>query len=386
MEDIGWLLPIAGGLAGIAIGAVARLNHFCTLAALERYWYANDSTGLRTWVLAATVAIIATQAMTLSGFVDLRSAFYLDPNFGWSGAIIGGLAFGFGMALVGTCGFGALVRLGGGSLRSLVVLLVLGLSALATQRGLVAQGRVMIVDDLAADLSFAGDQSLGALVSAFIGFDARFPTAVIVASLLLFWIFSSADYRGRLDRIATAAVIGCAIAFGWLVTTWGAQHAFEPVQLEAGSFVVPVGDTLIQFVAYTGVLPDYGVGLVVGVPLGAAAVAWRKHDVRWEACDDARELGRHLVGAILMGAGGVFAMGCTIGQGVTAASVLALSVPLVMVSITLGARLGLSYLLEGSIWTAFRTPKHEPTKQLVAQTRGREVSGALRGEVKGERG
>lgn len=362
MEDIGWLLPIVGGLAGIVIGAVARSQHFCTLAALERHWYANDSTGLRTWVLAATVAIIATQAMSAGGLVDLRGSFYLDPNFGWSGAIIGGLAFGFGMALVGTCGFGALVRLGGGSLRSLVVLLVLGLSALAAQRGLIAQVRVKIVDDLAADLSFAGDQSLGSLASAFLGFDARLATAVVVVGLMLFWVFSSADYRSRFGQIAAGAVIGCTIAFGWLATSWGAQHAFQPVQLEAGSFVVPVGDSIIQLIAYTGVLPDYGVGLVVGVAIGAAAVAWRRRDVRWEACDDARELGRHVLGAVLMGTGGVFAMGCTIGQGVSGASVLALSVPLAMISIALGARFGLSYLLEGSIWAAFRISRHEPAK------------------------
>ena len=84
MDDIGWLLPFAGGLTGIAIGAAARLDRFCTLAALERHWYAGDSRGLRTWVLAATIAIIVTQAMTLTGTVDLRSSFYLNPAFGWT--------------------------------------------------------------------------------------------------------------------------------------------------------------------------------------------------------------------------------------------------------------------------------------------------------------
>ena len=359
MEDVGWLLPIAGGLAGIVIGAAARYDRFCTLAALERHWYANDSSGLRTWVLAATVALIATQAMLLTGLVDLRRSFYLDPAFGWTGAILGGLAFGFGMALVGTCGFGALVRLGGGSLRSLVVLLVLGLSALAAQRGLIAQARVQVVDNLALDLSFAGDQSLGSLASALLGFDARLVVAFFIAGLLLLWIFSSADYRHRRLHIVTAVIIGCGIAFGWLATSWAAPRAFEPIQLEAGSFVVPVGDTLIQFIAFTGVLPDYGVGLVVGVGIGAALVAWRKRDVRWEACDDARELGRHIVGAFLMGTGGVFAMGCTIGQGVTAVSVLAISAPVVAISIAIGARLGLAYLLEGSIWSVFRITHHE---------------------------
>jgi len=363
MQDVGWLLPVIGVAVGIVIGAMARANRFCTLSALERHWYAGDSTGLRTWVLAATVAIIATQAMAAAGLVDLSRSFYLDPTFRWSGAILGGLAFGFGMALVGTCGFGALLRLGGGSLRSLVVLLVLGLSALAAQRGLVAQARVVLVDDVAADLSFAGDQSLGSLVSALLGFDAHLITAALVAALLLAWIFSAADYRRKPGQIATATVIGCGIAAGWLVTAWGARHAFQPVQLEAGSFVVPVGDTIFRFVALTGELPDYGVGLVLGVGLGAALVAWRRHDVRWEACDDARELGRHITGAFLMGAGGVFAMGCTIGQGVSAASTLALSAPLVMLCIVLGARLGLAYLLEGSPWVVFRLPRQGPAGQ-----------------------
>lgn len=359
MDDVGWMLPLAGGLIGIAIGAAARLDRFCTLAALERYWYAGDATGVRTWVLAAAVAIVVTQALVLSGSVDVSRSFYLSPAFGWTGAILGGLAFGFGMALVGTCGFGALVRLGGGSLRSLVVLIVLGLSALAAQRGLVAQARVEVVDDMALDLGFAGDQSLGSLASALLGVDARIAVAGLVAGLLLLWVFSAADYRRRVGHILTATVIGSGVALGWILTSWTARHAFEPVQIEAGSFVVPVGDTLMQFITYTGVRPDYGVGLVIGVGLGAALVAWRKKDVRWEACDDARELGRHIVGAFLMGVGGVFAMGCTIGQGISAASLLAVSAPLAMLSIAVGARLGLAYLLEGTVSGVFRLSHHK---------------------------
>ena len=362
MLDVDWLIPLAGALTGTVIGAAARADRFCTLSALERHWYANDSSGLRTWVLAATVAIILTQTMILTGVVDLHETFYLNPNFGWTGAILGGLAFGFGMALVGTCGFGALVRLGGGSLRSLVVLIVLGLSALTAQRGLIAQVRVEVVDNLAIDLGFAGDQSISSLVSAAVGTDASLPVACLIAGLLLLWVFASASFRRKFGHMATATIIGSGIAAGWLVTSWGTRNAFEPVQLEAGSFVVPVGDTLMQAITYTGVLPDYGVGLVVGVGLGAALVAWRKKDVRWEACDDARELGRHIIGAFLMGTGGVFAMGCTIGQGVTAASVLAVSAPVVAVSIAVGARLGLAYLLEGSVLSVFHLHHHESAK------------------------
>lgn len=348
-----WFLPLAGLLAGAGMGFAARWQHFCTMSALERYWHADDSSGVRTWVLSAAVALIATQALQFAGLADTHGSFYLSSNLAWTGAIIGGLAFGFGMALVGTCGFGALVRLGGGSLRSLVVLMILGLSALSAQRGLIAQGRIEVVDRLAADLSFAGDQSLGSIASAFTGADMHLLVAVVVAPVMLAWVFSERAYRARFGLIATALIIGIVVAFGWFATTIAAHHSFDPVQIESASFVVPVGDAILQLVTFTGVRPDYGVGLVAGVVIGAALCALHRRDVRWEACDDARELGRHLIGGFLMGAGGVFAMGCTIGQGVSAISVLALSAPLAMLSILVGARLGLAYLLEGSPLMAF---------------------------------
>ena len=343
------LLPILGLGAGAVLGYTARINRFCTLSALERHWYAGDSRGLRTWVLAAAVALIASQTASLLGYADLSQSFYLDPAFGLTGAVLGGLMFGLGMALVGTCGFGALIRLGGGSLRSAVVLIVLGLAALTAQRGLLAPLRILIVDDLALDLSAAGDQSIGSLVSAALGFSVGPLVAAAVALVMLGWIFSSHTYRRAFPEMATGTLIGLSVAFGWIATTWAARHAFGPVQIEAASFVVPVGDTLLQFVTYTGTLPDYGVGLIVGTLMGAGIGAWQKKDARWEACDDARELGRHFMGASLMGVGGVFAMGCTIGQGISAVSTLAISAPVVFFSIVIGARFGLAWLIEGSV-------------------------------------
>ncbi|MCR4268608.1 YeeE/YedE family protein [Nitratireductor sp. ZSWI3] len=361
LQAPGFLLA-AGLFAGIVIGYVARRHHFCTMAALERHWYAGDSRGLRTWALAAGVAMVLTQAMMLGGVADLGGSFYLRPFFGLTGAIIGGLAFGFGMALAGTCGFGALVRLGGGSLRGLVVLIVLGLSALAAQRGLIAPLRVATVDNLAIDLSGAGDQSLGSLASAAFGADLRIAVALLVFALLFGWILRDRTFRRSGGLIAAGTAIGVMIAFGWFVTALATAHSFDPVQLEAGSFVVPVGDTILQAVAFTGTWPDYGVGMVLGVVVGAALCAWRHDDIRWEACDDARELSRHLAGGLLMGTGGVFAMGCTIGQGVSAFSVLAVSAPVVTASIMLGARMGLAYLLEGTPLAAFHRNAAEPAE------------------------
>ena len=353
--ESGLALPLAGLLAGAAMGYVARRHHFCTLSALERRGYAGDDNGVRAWGLAILVAIVLTQALALAGLFDPRHSFYLTSSFGWSGAVLGGLAFGFGMALVGTCGFGALVRLGGGSLGGLVVVIVLGLAALATQRGIIAVSRIAIVDSQAYDLTRLGspDQSLGSLASAFIGHDISWLVTLVVVIALAAWVFRPTAFRRDHGKIAAGTVVGVAVAFGWLATSYIAARSFDPVQIESASFVVPPGDVILQLIAVTGALPDYGAGMVLGVVLGAAAAAIRRHDVRWEACDDARELSRHLAGAVLMGVGGVFALGCTIGQGISAASLLTISAPIVLVSIAVGARLGLAWILEGSIRHAF---------------------------------
>ncbi len=355
-------LPLVGVAAGIVLGFVARLNRFCTLSALERYWYSSDSGGLRTWVLAAAVAMLATQTLAAFGLADIRESFYLRPYLGLSGAILGGLMFGFGMAMVGTCAFGAVVQLGGGSLRSLVVLVTLGLTAVATQRGLLGQLRIALVDDLAIDLTDVGGQSIPVLVSRLLGADVGVLCVALIGGGMLAWIFADRTFRRRGALIATGTAIGLVIAFGWAATSYFATISFEPVQIEAGSFSVPVGDVIMHVITYTGTVPDYGVGLVAGSVIGAGLAAWYRHDALWEACDDARELSRHLAGGALMGVGGVFAMGCTIGQGVTGFSTLALSAPVAFAAILVGARLGLSWMVEGNAWAMFRGRQSGPAE------------------------
>lgn len=357
-----WFLAFAGLGAGFVLGFAARANHFCTMSSLERYWYAGDGRGLRTWVLAAAVALAVTQTLQALGHIDTADSFYIRSEFGWIGAIAGGIAFGFGMALVGTCGFGALVRLGGGSLRSLIVLIILGLAAMSAQKGLLAQVRVVASDNQAIDFSEMGGQSLALILSRLAGADLEIPVAALATVAMLAWVFARRPYRREFSSIATGTIVGLVIAFGWWATTYASQHSFDVVQLEAGSFVVPVADTLMHVITFTGLLPDYGVGLVIGVVAGAAACAFWKRDVRWEACDDARELSRHLAGGVLMGVGGVFAMGCTIGQGITAVSTLAISAPIVMASIFVGARMGLAYLIEGSPLQAFHSLSQHPAE------------------------
>ena len=342
------LLPVAGLLIGILLGAIARQYRFCTLTALERHWYTEDSNGLRSWVLAATVAIIATQLLIYLNVIALDDSFYIIPRISITGSIGGGIMFGVGMALVGTCGFGALVRIGGGSLQSLIVVVGIGLAALSTQRGVLSIARESLIEPLALDISAIGSQSIPAIVSSYAGPSLYWPTVLICVSLLLVWLFKDSSFRNSSSAILSGLLIGLCVALGWLATYLLSQYSYDPVQLESASFVLPPGQLVQTIISGTAPIPDYGVGLVVGVVVGALLIALWHRDIRWEACDDARELRRHLGGALLMGIGGVLAAGCTVGQGVSAASVLALSAPLVFLSICLGARMGLSWLLEGS--------------------------------------
>lgn len=346
--DAAWIVPIGGMAVGTIMGFVARRYNFCTLSSLERHWYANDSIGLRTWVLAIAVAILATQLMVFTQLVNLDESFYLRTDFNLLGAIGGGILFGLGMALTGTCGFGALVRLGSGSLRSLVVIVALGLAALTMQRGILGQFRQAYIEPLSVDLSWVGNQSLGSIISAALGFDARIPVACVLIASLLFWVFKDHRFRNAGGHILAGVVIGLCVATGWLITYRSAQHVFEVISLEAGSFVLPPGNLILHIISVNTSIPDYTIGLILGVVAGAAISASCSKEMHWEACDDAREFGRHLAGAFFMGAGGVLAAGCTIGQGVSAASTLAISAPIVFFSIMLGARIGLSWLLEGS--------------------------------------
>ncbi len=346
-------IAFACGLAsGAVLGVAGRAGRFCTLAMLEDAFFGADFRRLKSFALAAAVALLATQALAQFGIVDLSRSIYLTSSIGLGGAIIGGLMFGVGMALVGTCGFGTLVRVGGGDLRAIVVFLVLGLSALATMRGITGMLRMLLIEPLSLRLSEGSNQTLTSLLDA--GPATRAILVAAIAAALAFWALAD----GRLIRsprlLASGLAVGCAIAFGWFATGWLADDVFDPVRVASLTFVAPLGDTILYIATFSGARLNFGIGSVAGVIAGSFAAALLARGFRWEACDDARELKRHMTGALLMGIGGIMSMGCTIGQGLTAFSTLALSAPITMLAIACGARLGLEFTMTGEWLPAVR--------------------------------
>lgn len=346
-------MAFACGLAaGAVLGVAGRAGRFCTLAMLEDAFFGSDFRRLKSFALAASVALLATQALAAFGIVDLSRSIYLTASIGLGGAVIGGLMFGVGMALVGTCGFGTLVRVGGGDLRAIVVFLVLGLSALATMRGITGMLRLTLIEPLSLRLPEGSNQTLTSLLGA--GSAMRAILVVAIAAALAVWALAD----GRLIRsprlLASGLAVGAAIAFGWFATGWLADDEFDPARVSSLTFVAPLGDAILYIATFSGARLNFGIGSVAGVIAGSFAAAMLARGFRWEACDDARELKRHMTGALLMGIGGIMSLGCTIGQGLSAFSTLAISAPVTMAAITCGARLGLEFTMTGEWLPAVR--------------------------------
>ena len=352
------IVGLGGFAVGLVFGAAVQRTNFCTMGGISDLVLMGDGRRFRAWLLAIAVAIIGTQALHFGGLIDVNKSIYLTPNLGWLGAIVGGLMFGFGMTQTGGCASKTLVRLGSGNLKSLIVMLVLGIFAYMTLRGLLALPRLQI-ETTNIDLTTRGlhDQNLGEMAGAAIGVPAAYAragVAAVVALLFLVICFKDAAFRRSPANIVGGLVVGlCAVA-GWVVTGILANDEFNPVQLASITFVAPAGDSLQYLMTFTGSTINFGIAVIGGVIVGSFLMAMATGSFTLESFVDRNDLMRHLGGAMLMGAGGVLALGCTIGQGITGMSTLALGSLLAWLSILGGGYLGIRYLEEGSFGGALR--------------------------------
>lgn len=321
------------------------------MGAIEDAIVASDFRAAKAWALAAAVAIIGTQSLQWLGLIELVESIYLAPQLDWVAALAGGAFFGLGMALAGTCSFGLIVRFGAGDLRAMVVAAVIGVAAFAFTAGALQPVRSILTGHLAIDLKEVGGGSLAPYISRELGPDWGISAAILIAAGLALPALLDKRVLKRKRLVLAALGLGVAIASGWAVTGAAALAMLEPARIESLSFVAPVGRLLLQIMSEPVQFASFGIASVFGVALGALAVAAWKDELRWEAFDDPREMRRHMIGGVLMGLGGVLARGCTIGQGMSAASALAYSAPIVILGVVIGAKVGLALLLEGrSFW------------------------------------
>lgn len=361
MPTVAQLLPqVLWGafLLAVVFGFVASRTHFCTMGAVADIVNMDDWARMRMWLLAIAVAMLGTTALQWAGLIDTSKAIYTTPAFPWLSYLLGGGLFGFGMVLASGCGSKTLIRIGGGNLKSLVVFVVLGITAFMTLKGIFGVWRVTLLDPLS--FTTGGPQDLPSLLAAASGIPRSKVLPVVAGVLglaLLMFVLRNAEFRHDREKLIGGAVIGALIVGGWYVsgnlgylaedpeTLQEAFVATNSGRMESFSFVSPFAYTLdlLMFWSDKSKAASFGIVAVLGVILGSLLDALLSKSFRWEGFVSAEDTAQHLVGAALMGFGGVTALGCTVGQGLSGVSTLAVGSLLVTAAIIAGAVAGLKY-------------------------------------------
>jgi uncharacterized protein len=353
-----------GGFAlAFAFGAVAARSNFCTMGALSDIVNMGHWGRMRMWMLAMAVAIVGAGTLALTGQFDLTKAVVQRPVLPWLSLLVGGLAFGVGMTLAGGCANKNLVRVGGGSVRSIVVLVFLAIASYMTLKGLFGQWRASWLDPVAINLGEMGwkDQSLATALSRATGLapkTAATTAMAVIALALLAFVFKDRRFRGNAVQIFGGVVLGALVVAGWYVsghlgygenpdTLEDSFFGTNSRTIESLSFVGPLAYTLELLLLWTdkSLHLSFGIASVVGVALGSAAWALWSRSFRWEGFASLADLRNQLIGALLMGFGGVTALGCTVGQGLTGISTLAIGSFIALAGIVAGAVATLKWML-----------------------------------------
>jgi uncharacterized membrane protein YedE/YeeE len=338
------IVVLAGLVIGLAYGAVGLLSGFCLMSSLRGWWAEGDSRLIRSYALALGVAIAAAQLLAAGGVVDLGKSIYLQPSFSAPLMFFGGLLFGYGMVLSNGCGSRALVLLGCGNLRSFVVVIVLGITAQMTLKGLIAPARIAL---LQWSQTAPTVTSLPALLTTF-GFNeisARMLGASAMSGALIIFAFAHAPFQRARGQIAAGFAVGLLVAAGWFATGYLGADDFNPAPVTSLTFIAPIADTLQYAMLSTGLTLNFGIATVAGVFAGSLLTALATRRFHWEAYASPRHMLRSAGGAALMGAGGAMAYGCSIGQGLTGLSTLALASFVAVAGILSGSAAGLRGVL-----------------------------------------
>ena len=334
-----------------AFGAIVQRTRFCTMGAIADVVATGSTLRLRQWVLAAGVAVLGFGLLAAGGWVRAADSVYAGPRWMWLSSLVGGAMFGVGMVLASGCGAKTLVRMGTGNLKGLVVFLVMALAAYATLRGITAVLRDATVDRVFVE--FGQPAIAGHLLASATGWPPAqgLAVAAVLAGLpLLAWALAGKGFSTR-ENLLAGLGLGAIITGMWWVTGalgFVAEHpeTLEPTYLaartgrmEALTFTAPLAYAIdwLMFFSDRSQRLTVGVVSVAGVVTGAALMALARREFRWEGFRTTEDLANHLAGGVLMGVGGVTALGCTIGQGLSGLSNLSLTSFTAVAGIACGA-------------------------------------------------
>lgn len=338
-------MAAGGALVGFVFGWIVFRTNFCTMGSISDFMSFGDFRRFRAWILAAATALIGAQALNHAGIIDLSRSMYSSTQLDWFGNIAGGLLFGLGMVFAGGCASRNLVRAGSGDLRSLVVLIVVGLFAYISIGGILGPVRAELAARTAIKFS-SGPTTFPNFLTNLTGLDPNSATWIatsVIAGIALIYCFKDAAFRSSPSHVFAGIGIGLCVIAGWALTGMAFDDmSTQPIATVSLTYVRPTGDTLEWLQRYTaGPVPNFGVASTLGALAGALASSLAAGRFRLTTFANANDTIRNLFGAALMGIGGVMALGCTIGQGVTGVSTLAVGSFLTFAAIVTGGMMGI---------------------------------------------
>jgi uncharacterized membrane protein YedE/YeeE len=350
------LVVVLAFALAFVFGAVAQRVSFCTMGAISDVANFGDWRRMRMWLLAIAVAVAGVGVMQAIGWIDTGKSIYTSARVPWLSHVVGGFLFGFGMTIASGCGSKTLIRAGAGNLKSLIVLFFLAAGAYMTLKGVFAPLRVSGLDAVRFDVG-AKTSDLPTLAIAAGLASARAWLPFAAAGLVALFVFASRDFRTSRELVVGGLVIGAVIVAGWYVSAHLGYLAEDPQTLEekfvatnsgraeSYSFVAPTAYLLELLLLWTDQsrVVTFGIAGVLGMMLGSAAMALATRSFRWEGFASVEDVSNHVVGGLLMGFGGVTALGCTIGQGLTGVSTLAVGSFIAFASIVAGCVVALRY-------------------------------------------
>lgn len=318
---------LGGLLIGLAFGACAQASRFCLRSASLEFWRGVFGPSFAVWLLVFGTALLCVQVLLWTEALPAMEVRQLTSVGTLSGAIIGGAMFGTGMILARGCASRLLVLSATGNLRALMTGLLVTVVAQAALSGILSPLRLELsalwtVSPEIRNLNLHVPDAFGIVLGG----------ALLAAAMVL----ASRSALG-LSRALLSVALGGTIACGWLYTASLAHVSFEPVSVLSVTFTGPSADTLMALITEPSVPLGFSLGLVPGVALGAFASSLIRREFHVEVFDQSTGMVRYVVGAVLMGFGGMLAGGCAVGAGVTGGSVLSLTAWLALLFMWLGA-------------------------------------------------
>ena len=361
MEISGLLLSYIA-ILGFILGFVVSKTNFCTMGAVSDWVNIGDLSRFKSWMFAAAIAILGVTVFEFLSYFDLNNSRipYRNSVFSWPRYVLGGLMFGVGMTYASGCGNKVLIRIGGGNLKSIVVLLIAGLMAYIMTRtdfyGIIFHSWM---NPISPDLAILGieDQSLSTIMSSII-FTAntvyyKLTIGLLVGFIFMYYIFRSGSFVKNIDNVIGGFIVGSVVVLAWYLTgstlgqEWIETNDFldsplPGVGVQSFTFINPMGESIIYFSKSADIYYlTFGVTALLSVILGSFVYSMMSRSFRMEWFQSKEDFKRHMIGAVLIGIGGVLSMGCTIGQGVSGVSTLAIGSFITLISIVIGSAIAM---------------------------------------------